>query len=582
MNDFVAGCRKGGAAAPIRLDGVRYRALETARNRLLIAGIVFLLAFGAVSGRLVELAAFDPGAREVWSNGEVPVPRRADIVDRNGVLLATSLPSPSLYGDPREIHDPVDTANKLAKVFPNLDRGDLVDRLKRKGHFVWIRRNLTPDEQFAVNRLGLPGLDFQMEARRVYPQGPLTAHVLGYTDVDGRGLAGVEHTFEATLRGGQPLRLSLDVRLQSILRSELLQTIRDFDAIGGAGLILDVTSGEALALASLPDFDPNAVGASEEELRFNRVTQGVYEMGSTFKLLTLAMALDSGTTSLSGGYDASHPIRVARFTIRDYHPKNRWLSVPEILVHSSNIGAAHMALDVGSQLQRKYLDRLGLLAPPAIELPEVETPLAPNPWRDINTMTIGFGHGIAVSPLQLAAAIATVVNGGFYRSPTILHRETPAARAERVLSRETSETMRALMRLVVQRGTGTRAEVAGLRVGGKTGTAEKQVSGRYRRNARLSSFVGAFPMDSPRYLVLVMIDEPKGNKSTYYYATGGWVAAPTVGRVVERISPILGVEPVFAGGNAEDRKGQRQKEKPLVVLVREAIEGVRGSKLAAN
>jgi cell division protein FtsI (penicillin-binding protein 3) len=574
--------RNGTSPNPIRLEGVRFRALETARNRLLVTGIVFLLAFVAVSGRLVELAAFDARAEKAASSGESPIPRRADIFDRNGVLLATSLPTPSLYGDPREILDPVDAANKLLKVFPDLDRADLIDRLTRKGHFIWIRRNLTPNEQFAVNRLGLPGLDFLTEARRVYPQGRVAAHVLGFTDVDGRGLAGVEHAFEATLRGGEPVRLSLDVRVQAILRSELAQTIRDFDAIGGAGLILDVTNGETLAMVSLPDFDPNGAGASDEETRFNRVTQGVYEMGSTFKLFTLAMALDSGTTTLSGGYDASHPIRVARFTIRDYHAKNRWLSVPEILVHSSNIGAAHMALDVGGRLQRKYLDQLGLLTPPAVELPEVETPLVPDPWRDINTMTIGFGHGIAVSPLQLAAATAAVANGGFFRPPTIVLREGVAPRGERVLSRETSETMRALMRIVVQRGTGNRAEVAGLRVGGKTGTAEKQVAGHYRRNARLSSFVGAFPMDSPRYLVLVMIDEPKGNKSTYFYATGGWVAAPTVGRVVQRIAPILGVEPEFVGGNEEERKKPRREEKPLFVLVREALEGARGHKLAAN
>lgn len=570
-------------------DEARARVLERARDRLLIVGVLFGLAFLIVAGRLVTLSA--GGVDDVQRSAQLPswTVGRADIVDRHGIVLATSLPTASLFVDPYEVLDPEDAARKLHRVFPDLSEEWLLSRFRQEGRFVWIRRNLPPREQYAVNRLGIPGLGFRDEERRVYPQGSSAAHVLGFTDVDGRGLAGIERAFDQRLRNGQRVELSLDLRVQHILRKELAASVREFQGVGGAGLVLDVVTGELLAMVSLPDFDPNAPGTAMEESRFNRVTQGVYEMGSTFKLFTAAMALDSGVTTLDDGYDASRPIRVARHTIRDYHAENRWLSVPEILVHSSNIGAAEMALDVGGRLQRIYLDRFGLLRPAAVELPEVGAPLAPpqSDWRDINTMTIGFGHGVSVSPLQLASGVAAVVNAGTFRQATILRPQGPLPEGRQVISADTSKTMCALMRLIVLVGTGKNAEVPGLRIGGKTGTAEKVVAGRYKRNARLSSFIGAFPIDDPRYVVLAMVDEPKGNARTQHFATGGWVAAPVVAKVARRIAPLLGVEPVSVEGDEGTRltnagRDRQQRRQALLIAMKRALADTQGPTLASN
>jgi cell division protein FtsI (penicillin-binding protein 3) len=501
-----------------------------------------------VTGRVVDLALLDYQAspRYAAKIGEQPVLSRADIVDRNGVILATNLPTDSLYANPRDVLDADDAIDKILRVLPDLNRKDLTKKLKADSAFVWIRRNLTPHQVYEVNRLGIPGFEFKQEIRRVYPHGTMAAHILGFTDVDGKGIAGTERYFNNVLSEGRnPLILSIDVRLQSILREELSASVTEFKALGGAGIILDVQTGETMASVSLPDFSPNDPSGAIGEAGFNRVTKGVYEMGSTFKLFTTAMALDSGTVTMRDGYDASRPIKIARFKISDYHAKNRWLSVPEILVHSSNIGSAKMALDVGGQAQKAYLKQLGLLGTSEIELPEVGSSLSPARWRDINTMTISFGHGIAVSPIQMAEAVAVLVNGGVRYPATLLKRShVHMARGQQVLSRKTSRQMRKLMRMVVANGTGRKAAVPGYRVGGKTGTAEKQVGGRYKRKSLISSFVGAFPLDNPRYVILVLVDEPKGNERTQNYATGGWVAAPVVRRVIERMGPALGMLPV--------------------------------------
>lgn len=559
------------------------RALQTAHSRLLLISACFAVAFCIVAGRLIGLSSADAGVTNAAAQRASWDVSRADILDRNGVLLATSLPTASLYADPKDVLDPEETAQKLRRVFPDLSAETLLSRLQQDSRFVWIRRNLTPGEQHEVNQLGLPGLNFIEEERRAYPQGPVAAHVLGFADIDGNGLAGIERAFDQSLNAGQRVHLSIDMRVQNILRQELSAAVDEFRGIGGAGLVLDVHTGEVLAMVSLPDFDPNNPSDATDDARFNRVTQGVYEPGSTFKLFTAAMALDTGTTTLNGGYDASKPIRIARHTIRDYRAKNRWLSVPEILVHSSNIGAAEMALDVGGGQQRTYLEQLGLLAPAAVELPEVGSPLVPSPtnWRDVHTMTIGFGHGISVSPLQLASGVAAVVNSGLFRRPTVIRRDVPVDEGRRVISAETSRTMCALMRLIVLSGTGKNADVPGLRIGGKTGTAEKIVSGRYSRNARISSFVAAFPIDSPRYVVLAMIDEPKGNAKTHHYATGGWVAAPVIRRVSERIAPILGVEPVPQTDEDVPSNG-KDPGMLLPAAMKQAMADVRGRRLAAN
>ena len=554
MTEARVSRRREGRIQRVRLEGTGKQAIETGRNRLLVTAVVFGLAFLVIAGRLIELAVWEGGPRLARSPVPGPVlAERADIIDRNGVILATSLPTASLFADPRFVPDAEEAADKLVRVLPGLDRSQVLAKLTSKGRFVWLKRNLTPNQQYEVNRLGVPGFAFQRGERRVYPHGREAAHVLGYTDVDGRGISGMESYFDATLKSGeQALRLSIDIRMQTVLRQEILAAMAEFRAKGAAGVVMNVNTGEVLALVSLPDFDPNVPATARGEPGFNRATKGIYEMGSTFKLFTTAMALDSGTVTLEDGYDASRPIRVARFTIADYHAKNRWLSVPEILLYSSNIGAAKMALDVGAKAQRDYLDRLGLLTPPAIELPEVGSPLTPAPWRDINTMTIAYGHGIAVSLLQMSAAVSTVVNGGIRRPPTLLYLpDGTAVAGDRALSAETSRQMAGLMRLVVSRGTGRRADVPGYRVGGKTGTADKIYGGRYRPDTLISSFVAAFPIDKPRYVVIVLLDEPKGNASTNGFATGGWVAAPAVGRIIKRIAPLAGILPEVVGGKPE-------------------------------
>ena len=527
-------------------------ALEVGRNRLLAIAGVFAVAYLVLAGRLVEVAVLHGGGSvqaPASGAGEAPM-ERADIVDRNGVILATSLRTASLYANPRRLIDPGAAAAAIATVLPEVGHGALLKKLSAETSFVWLKRNLTPKQHYAVNRLGIPGLGFLPERRRVYPQGALTAHAVGFAGIDNRGLAGIERSFDEVLapatpgRGG-PIRLSLDVRVQSALHDELSAAVAEFAALGAAGVVLDVRTGEVLALVSLPDFDPNHPAAASPDALFNRAALGVYEMGSTFKIFTMAMALDLGTVDLGGGYDATEPLRIARFVIRDDHAKRRWLSVPEIFIYSSNIGAAKMARDVGGPRQKEFLERLGLLRRPPLEIPEVGRPMWPEPWREINTMTIGFGHGIAVSPLQLASGVAAIVNEGVMAPVTLMRREAgQQVAAQRVIAPETSAIMRRLLRLVVMRGTGRKAEAPGYAMGGKTGTARKIGERGYRRGALISSFVGVFPIEAPRYVVLALLDEPKGNESTMGFASGGWTAAPLVGRVVARIAPILGVAPV--------------------------------------
>jgi cell division protein FtsI (penicillin-binding protein 3) len=401
-----------------------------------------------------------------------------------------------------------------------------------------------------VRTLGIPGLYFERAERRVYPQGRAAVHVLGGTDVDGRGIAGVEKFFDQRLREepGEPLRLSIDVRVQHVLREALAASIARFEAIGGAAVVMDVRTGEVLGMVSLPDYLPAEIGTATTDQRFNRITVGVYEPGSTFKLITTGMALDLGTTQVWGGYDASRPITHGRFTISDFRGKNRWLTVPEIFTYSSNIGTARMALEVGVARHRAFIERLGLTARPGIELAEVAAPLYPRgaAWREINTLTISYGHGISVSPLAVAMATAAMVNGGILHRPTLVAREAGTeARGTRVIRPETSDTLRRLMRLAVTDGTGKGADVPGYFVGGKTGTAQKVgPRGGYLQNARISSFTGIFPSHEPRYVVYVMVDEPKPRRDTAGFATGGWVAAPAAQAIIGQIGPLLGLSPI--------------------------------------
>ena len=533
----------------IAFESSKKQAIETARNRLLVGGSLMAAAFFVVGVRLFDLAVFNEtedlrraASREIARPASMA---RADIVDRNGVLLATSLKTASLFANPRKIGNPADVARRLVEIIPDMSEEVIAARLGADKNFVWLRRNLTPRQQFEVNRLGVPGLDFEQEERRVYPHGRLAGHIVGFTNVDNVGLAGIEKSMDAAIAGASsPLRLSIDIRVQQILRQELAGQIEKFKAIGGGGIVLDVESGEVVAMVSLPDFDPNAAGQASDDTRFNRMTLGVYELGSVFKIFNHAIALETGVASFQSSYDATKPIRVSRFTISDYHPEKRWLTVPEIFQHSSNIGSAKIALDIGAEDQRKYLGHLGLLRRTSIELPEQAQPMYPSRWREINTMTISFGHGIAVSPLHLASAVAATVNGGILRPATLVGGERSSVDGVQVFSAETSDRMRRLLRLVVETGTGRNANAEGYLVGGKTGTAEKQVNGAYKRNALISSFVGVYPVTAPRFVVFAMLDEPKGIKESYGYATGGWTAAPVVKGVVARMAPLYGIAPL--------------------------------------
>ncbi len=531
------------------LTGDRKRAIEVGRNRLLFTFAVLAASFFTVGVRLVEVTVLragteprDPPSLQLVRGGAA----KTEIADRNGIVLAVNLGTAALYGKTSWIADAAGTARALSGVLPDLDIAGTAERLSVPQRYVSIRRHVTPDEQYAILRLGIPGLVFEPAQRRVYPMGNLAAHVVGFSDSDGNGLAGIERQFDSELRSRRgPLALSLDVRVQHVLRTELKKAMTAHRAAGAAGIVLDSANGEVVAMVSLPDFDPNRSQKAASELQFNRATLGIYEMGSTFKILSTALALESGAVTLSDMVDATKPIRVARFTIRDFHGKARWLSVSEVFIHSSNIGAAKIGLAVGSERLQRFLGTLGMFGRLPIEIGEVGYPLYPRRWREINTMTVSFGHGVAVSPLHLTSAVAAVVNGGTLHAPTLLKRP-PDTRPEgrRVLSRATSEKMRRLLRLVVVDGTGSKAAATGYLVGGKTGTAEQVTRGRYRRKHLLSSFIAAFPMHEPRYIVFVMLERPRGTRKTHGYATGGWVAAPAAGKTIARIGPLLDVPPV--------------------------------------
>ncbi|NCC21145.1 MAG: penicillin-binding protein 2 [Alphaproteobacteria bacterium] len=567
------------------LSGEKSSALELARGRLPFVAAFFALAWLLVAMRVFDLTIIQGGflrtdersALATAESEQEPV-LRAHIVDRNGVLIATTLKTASLYADPKLVLDPDSVAGGLARIFPDLDERDLREKLKSNRRFVWISRNLTPEEQARVLELGEPGLNFRSEPRRIYPQGNLAAHIGGYTDIDGRGLAGIERSFDEVLSAGaEPVRLTLDVRLQYFLRREMAKAVHDFNAVGGAGLVMDVRNGEILAAVSLPDFDPHDPGTADDSARFNRITLGVYEAGSIFKIFSTAALLEFRSASMAQRFDAREPLKRGGHTISDYHAEKRILTLPEVFMYSSNIGSALMGEEVGTENLRDFYRDLGLFAAPDIGIRESGEPLVPYPWRDINTLTASYGHGIAVTPLQIIAAAATIVGSGTLVHPVLVFDETAAgshniarnAADLRIVKPQTAHRMRQLLRLVVTDGTGSNADVPGYQVGGKTGTADKIGPHGYDRNRRISSFLGVFPMSSPRYAVLIMIDEPKGNKTSFGYATGGWVAAPAVGNVIAAMGQLLGV-PVVEQGEGPDElvasllKHVHKEEKHLV------------------
>jgi cell division protein FtsI (penicillin-binding protein 3) len=531
-----------------------------ARARLGLAVLAFAAVYVMIATRLVMFAVApeSQSARRYIAQDAVST-ARPDIVDRNGEILATDVKLASLYAEPHRIIDHDEAIELLTALLPDLDAGELRERLGSKRHFVWLKREITAKQQQEIHRLGLPGIGFLRENKRVYPSGPAVSHVIGHVNIDNQGIAGIEKWLDgrgladlhmagfATDRLQNTIELAVDLRVQHALRDELLIAREKFKASAAAGVVSDVRTGEILALVSVPDYDPNNPREALDPTRINRLTTGVFELGSTFKALTVAMALDSGKSTLASSFDARMPLRYGRFNISDYHAQKRVLTVPEIFTYSSNIGTARMALGVGVEHHKWFLKKLGQLDRLRTELPESAEPLVPKRWAELNTVTIAFGHGLSVAPLQAVMGIGALVNGGTLIPPTFLKRseDEAAAQATRVIKPETSEKMRYLMRLNAEKGTATRADVKGYYVGGKTGTSEKVVGGRYSKTKLLTSFTAVLPADNPRYLLLIMLDEPQPTAQTNGYATSGWNAAPTSAAVIARIAPLLRIEPRF-------------------------------------
>ncbi len=528
--------------------GARQQNLLTAQQRLMIMMLLFIAAFVLIGGRLLYYGLFDESAaRSGYSGAFSSV--RADIVDRNGVPLARTINGYSIRVDPKKIlNNPAFLADELVKIFPDTPRSEFYAKLTGE-RSTYLRRRAVPDEVAQVNAIGEIGIDFPREMERLYPQDSLAAHILGFTDADGQGVSGIEGAFNEQLTDkatrGQPFAVSLDSRVQGVLESELTTAVNNLEALGGAGIILDVHSGEVLAMSSLPTYNPNKLAGSSMAARRNAMTHNLYELGSTFKPLTVAAAIDAGTiTSMARRYDATQPLAIAGFRIRDSHSAGRWLNVPETLMQSSNITTARIADEMGRENMEHMFRNLKFDSRPEIDIKERAFPLWPRQWGRLTTLTTSFGHGIAVTPLHLANAYAAMVNGGIYRPATIRKvGDGEAPKGVRVFKESTSARMRQLLRLIVSDGTGRKANAPGFRVGGKTGSAEKPGVGGYRRSSVVATFASAFPMDNPRYVLIVMIDEPKGNAYSSGQRTAGWTAAPVVQNVVMRAGPMLGVFP---------------------------------------
>ncbi len=556
-------------------DLERRAAIARSHRRLTFAAGFFVVLFAALAAKLTDATVLQPMLpkeslvapdvpklpiqQAVFATSPAAMPildhaHRAPITDRNGVILAISLPMATAYADPRQVTDPRHAAEQLASVLPNLDVPVIAARLASDKKFVYIARDITPEQELRINDLGIPGVSFQDTEVRRYPLGDVAAQTLGHIDRAAHGDMGIEKFFDQRLQSdATPLRLSIDVRIQAVVRDVLMQAWDEFHPVGAAGIVMNVQTGEVLAIVSLPDYDANDFDHSTPDERFNRPVQGVYEPGSTFKLQTASMALDGGIVHPWDEFDAAHPIHVGRFTITDFEGKHRWLYLPEVLVYSSNLGAAHIAMAVGAERQRAWLRRMGMFNRVPIQLPEAAMPLfqPAKRWGESTVMTVGFGQGISETPMQVVRATAAVANGGILRPPTLLAvAPDDAVPGDPVMKPETSDLMRKLMRLVVSDGYGKPADIPGYFVGGKTGTSEKVGAHGYQKHTNVSAFISVFPMNAPKYAVYMMLDAPQGDKSTGGFSTAGAVSAPAAGKVIARIGPMLGLLPA-AGADAQ-------------------------------
>lgn len=542
-------------AGRVQRINLRAQLLWTARFRVLWVALGFVLVTLIALVRIASLA-FAGQAPERTSLEDALLPPRGEITDRNGVPLARAFPAYALWFDPRAMGDegsplvrsPQEVARELKAIFPDIDETRMAARLA-SGRPGYLRRRILPEEANKVFALGEVALEIPRETDRHYPQGTLAAHVLGYVVEERGGRLGMEQVLDERLSDpdlrGEPVALSLDVRVQGALEDELRRGMLETNAIGAAGLVLDVDTGEVMAMASLPEFDPNTAGASGAKNVFNRVTNGVYELGSTFKPISIAAAMDAGVVRDLGRAWNAEPVQVGRRTIRDLKPKGTTLNVPQALVYSSNTVTARVADELGPERLRRAMIDLGMDSRPFIELPARGKPLWPGgKWSRITNMTVSYGHGLAVTPLHLASAYAAMVNGGIWRPATLMKLDpTDVPRGRRVFKESTSSRMRQMLRMISLYGTGRSADAPGYRVGGKTGSAEKASGGGYAKTSLISSFAAAFPLDAPRYVVVVVVDEPKGTVASSFQRTAAFTAAPVVGRLVPRIGPMLGVQP---------------------------------------
>lgn len=530
------------------------------RDRIVVMMCGVVALFAIIQGRLIYLASQDDQGPAIRRGADMALAAvRPRILDKNGQTLALDIEVQSLFAEPRIIEKPDEIYDSLITVLPDLDPKKTMRRLKSGQGFVWLKREITPRQQADILALGLPGIGFRTETSRYYPAAETASHILGHTNIDNQGIAGVEKYLDDTWlkelhssgfalqKELEPVRLSIDLRVQHFVREALVEAMDKYQAVASAGVVLNVHTGEIVGMSSLPDYNPNDPKLANKPDRLNRMSAGLFEMGSTFKTFTTAMALDSGKVTMRSRFDARKPLKIGRFSIKDFHGKKRILSVPEIFIYSSNIGTAKMAEAVGIPEHQEFLTRIGLLdRMEGLELPEIAKPTQPKHWKRVNSITISFGHGVSTTPLQTAAAAAALVNGGKLIQPTLFPRSTDEANqiAKQVLKPSTADDMRYLMRLNVLKGSGRRAEVPGFLVGGKTGTAEKVVNGRYSNKKKFNAFLSTFPVDDPRYIVLVIVDEPKPEKGQRY-ATAGTNAAPTVGKIIKRSAPLLGVVPDF-------------------------------------
>lgn len=525
--------------------------LRVCKNRLLFAVLCFMAVYAVLAIRVFDLCVIpnlgeETPVEDTRAYAANPI-RRADILDRNGTIIATSLPTVNLYANPKKILNPRKAAAKLAKVLPELKEPEVYKKLTARGSFVYLKRNLTPSQQYQINYLGIPGLEFENGEKRVYPHKNLFAHIIGATDIDNEGISGIEKALDERLTQSDiPLTLSVDAGVQDTIRETLKTAVDKFQALGATAVLMKVNTSEIVAMVSLPDYDPNINKVKNENALFNMATKGVYEPGSVLKIFNTAMSLESGKIKVADRFDASEPLKLKYNVIKDYRGENRWLSVPEILVYSSNIGSARMALKVGGNEQRNFLEKIGFFEELNIEVAERGKPLVPKRWGEGTIATVAFGYGLAVSPLHVVTGYAAMVNGGIYHNPTLIKDGPKTKDGHRVISYNTSKQMRELMRLVVTDGSGKRANVPGYEVAGKTGTANKlNEKGKYVDKKVRTTFVSAFPISNPKYALIVMLDEPKPLKETWGFVTSGWNTVPTAAKIIEAIAPQLNIKANF-------------------------------------